>query len=86
MHEYAFDVKLAAVVRVTAANPAEALRIVQNDIDAISLDTTGQASSGNGSYHLTEASVDDCSPTMFEIDGKEAPWPCPNRHKKGPQG
>jgi len=69
MHEYAFDVKLAAVVRVTAHNQAEALRIVQNEIDTISLDIIGQTS--NGSYHLTEASVDDTSPSLIEVDGKE---------------
>ena len=64
MAEYAFDVKLAAVVRVFAGSEEEALgklgRIQSVDIDVADDD-----------YHITEASVDDSNPSLFEVDGRE---------------
>ena len=64
-HEYAFDVKLAAVVRVKASSPRRAVDIIQG-LKAIDLDWRW-----GETVHITEASVDDCSPELLEIDGVE---------------
>jgi len=64
MAEYAFDVKLQAVIRMFAGSEREALgklgRIQSVDIDV-----------SDDDYHITEASVDDCNPSLFEVDGRE---------------
>ncbi len=65
MHEYAFDVKLAAVVRVKAETRGEAETMLHN----YTWDFQPDAPYNLGAQ-LTEASVDDCSPHLFEVDGK----------------
>lgn len=63
-HEYAFDVKLAAVVRVTARSETDARRKLHG-IDAVDL-----AATPADGLRITEASVDDCDPYLFEVDGR----------------
>lgn len=67
MHEYAFDVKLAAVVRVNARNRRIAERVVNN----LSGDSVALSHILGARARLTEFSTDDCSPRLFEIDGEE---------------
>ena len=65
LNEYAFEVKLAAVARVTPPNRQEALNMLRRTVQAISLDFE------EGPVRLTDASVDDCSPLLLEVNGKE---------------
>jgi predicted HAD superfamily phosphohydrolase len=62
LHKYAFDVKMAVIIRVTAKSEAEALEIIDG-IDMVSIDFAGD------NYCITEASVEDTSPHLFERDG-----------------
>jgi len=64
MKEYAFDIKLFAVVRVEADSLADARRRVQ-DLQAIEI---GYDADG---VHITEGSTDG-EPDLFEIDGEPA--------------
>lgn len=78
----AYDVKLAAVARmtVTAASLAEAKRIaslvLRDALDGASINTEVRNNVDGRSVRLTEASayMDDADgPRLFEIDGKELP-------------
>jgi hypothetical protein len=64
MGEYAFDVKLQAVVRVFADSEPEARKKLDG-LQTVNVDVNEDG------CHITEASVDDCSPDLFEIDGRE---------------
>jgi len=68
-HEYAYEVKLAATVRVKAGTKAEALRKIQG---LSWIDFKGEwADAKCGDSTIANACVDDCSPTLVEVDGKE---------------
>jgi hypothetical protein len=78
----AYDVKLAAVARmtVTAGSLAEAKRIaslvLRGVLDGASINTEVRNDADGRSVRLTEASayMDDADgPRLFEIDGKELP-------------
>lgn len=68
LHEYAFDVKLFAVVRVTATSEDEARKWIKENLDG--------ASANLGMYEggdpiITEVSLDDiANDECFEIDGE----------------
>ena len=72
MHEYAFDVKLAAVVRVSAKDRDTAEAVLSDCLDCadFNVSITGK----HGDAKVTEASieVDDVEyPRLFEFDGKD---------------
>lgn len=70
-HEYAFDVKLFAVIRVLADSKKNAIKILDELFDAASLNVT--LKDHEAALKITEASlhVDDVEyPYLFEIDGK----------------
>ena len=70
MPEYAFDVVLYAVCRVTAKSEKEARRKMDDVIDCINLDYE------EDDVLLTEASqAQDKTPLLFEVDGKDPPFP-----------
>ena len=66
-HEYSFDVRLIAAIRVRALSEAEARDLLQTHINAA--DCNGGAWP-DGSPILFEASCHDCSPDLIEIDGE----------------
>jgi hypothetical protein len=71
MHEYAFDVKLAAVVRVRAKDRETAEAVLSDCLDCADFDVS--VSDKHGSAKVTEASieVDDADyPRLFEYDGE----------------
>lgn len=69
VHEYAFDVKLQAALRVNASTPAHAIAVLEKVMDA------AQCNGGmwpNGDPILFEASLaKSIDPVLFEIDGQE---------------
>lgn len=68
MHEYLFDVKLFAAIRVTASGLAEAIAKLRNGIDC----STGNFGSfANGDPITGEVSIDG-EPDLIEIDGEAA--------------
>ena len=70
MREYAFDVKMFAVVRVKAETRKKAEKILEAALDCADLNVS--AHSREGSAQVTEASiyVDDVNyPYLFEVDG-----------------
>ena len=70
MREYAFDVKLYAVVRVKAASRVQAEEVLGLALDCADLNVT--ARSPKGSAHVTEASIsvdDEGYPYLCEVDG-----------------
>ena len=72
-HEYAFDVNLAAVVRVKATSEKKAREAMEQVLDAAA--PTGPFLDGFNSVspvQLTEFSLDAQHPNLFEIDGKKA--------------
>ena len=70
-HEYAFDVKLAATVRFRAASEAQALKILANTLGFLECEAVDQFWP-DGLPVRFEASIDDCDPYLFELDGREA--------------
>lgn len=71
-HEYAFDVKLYAVVRVRAKSECEGREAVLSFLDAA--DITSVVESHAGRPHVAEASIyvdDETGPYLLEIDGEE---------------
>jgi hypothetical protein len=71
MHEYAFDVKLVAVVRVSASDRETAEAVLSDCLDCADLNV--EISGKNGDAKVTEASieVDDVEyPRLFEFDGE----------------
>ena len=70
MSEYAFDIKLAAIVRIRAPSLQKAEQALTNALDCANLDVKIQQPVGG--VRLTEASVwvDDVEhPYLFEVDG-----------------
>lgn len=69
LHEYAFDVKLQAVIRVKATSAESAKELLHNTFDAASCNGGAWP---NGDPVLYEASTaEGYEPELFEIDGKE---------------
>lgn len=71
-HEYAFDVKLAAVVRVEADNIEMARSAMEAALDCADFNLT--LPSADARVKITEASVqlDDVSgPELFQVDGND---------------
>jgi hypothetical protein len=71
MHEYTFDVKLVAVVRVSASDRATAEAVLSDCLDCADLNV--KISAKHGDAKVTEASieVDDVEyPRLFEFDGE----------------
>jgi hypothetical protein len=71
MHTYAFDVKLVAVVRVSANDLDTAEAVLSDCLDCADLNV--DMMSKHGDAKVTEASieVDDVDyPRLFEFDGK----------------
>lgn len=66
-HEYAFDVKLFATVRVNAATEAEARAMIREHIECADANFGAWP---NGDPILAEASVDDDEIPLIEIDGE----------------
>ncbi len=67
--EYAFDIKMAAVIRMTAKNLESAENAIRECLDCASLNV--KLSSRAAEYLITEASVsvDDADfPFLFEVD------------------
>lgn len=75
LHEYAFDVKLAAVVRVQAKDEHAARGMLAAVLDCVDLsDATIAGLNSRSEMRITEASVyqdDSDGPALFEVDGKE---------------
>jgi hypothetical protein len=67
MHEYLFDVKLFAAVRVKANSEEEARRLIATNIDASSANLGAWP---NGDPILAEVSLDDGPEDLIEIDGE----------------
>lgn len=66
LHEYAFDVKLFAVVKVKAGTEARARIILQEALDGIYPD------GAIDHLYVTSVSIttDDSEPDLFEVDGE----------------
>lgn len=67
MKEYAFDCKLQCAIRVNAASEEEAREMLAKQIDGASANLGAWP---NGDPILAETSLDDTSPTLFEVDGE----------------
>lgn len=68
--EYAFDIKMNAAVRVRAATKQDAIDLMQRVIDCLTLKAEGERWT-DGSAIRMEASMDDCNPHLYEVDGVE---------------
>ena len=71
MHEYAFDVKLFAVIRVQATSTEDAKKTAQQAIDCVDL---SKCVLNNTATKITEATLstdDEERFDPFEIDGEE---------------
>lgn len=71
-HEYAFDVKMYAVVRIRAKSRKVAEKVLQEAVDCATLNVTLEHEEGTAL--ITEASVyvDDIEfPYLFEFDGRD---------------
>ena len=70
VHEYAFDVKMFATIRVNADSEAEARAILAEKINCASCNAGAWA---NGDPILFEASIDDYEGgCLIEVDGEAA--------------
>lgn len=75
MHEYAFDTKLVAVVRVLAHSKADAIEVMRQVIDGMDISEHWVAgfNSAAGSVKITEVTLsedDGSEHEPFEIDGE----------------
>ena len=71
-YEYAFDIKLAAVVRVSASDEASARKAIARFLDAA--DVLKLFADKDAKVLITEASAyvdDEDGPVLFGIDGVE---------------
>ena len=71
MKEFAFDVKLAAVVRLEAESEEDATQILRRVLDCI--DLSRETLDDFSNMRLTEANIyiDDVDgPLLFEVDGE----------------
>lgn len=72
MKEYAFDIKMAVVARVQAEDEDKARALLETLLSGINVDYRVRSYGAyKGEIQLTEASLDDCDPHLFEVDGKE---------------
>jgi len=78
MKEFAFDIKLSAVVRVKASSEKAARKILPEVLDSLDLTSCEidgfNDSQGVKNVVLTEASIsmdDEEGPYLFEIDGED---------------
>lgn len=72
VHEYAFDVKLFAVVRVVSTSEQTARTAMEQHLDAANISATSTGK--DASVFVTEASLyidDETGPFLFEVDGVE---------------
>lgn len=72
MHEYAFDVKMLAVVRLKAIDQARAESALVEALDCARLNV--KLTKQESEMHITEASIyvdDEQFPFLFEVDGEE---------------
>lgn len=70
MHEYLFDVKLFASVRVKAATEEEAVARLRADLDGASANLGVWAAGPEiNEPILAEVSLDDEDPDLVEVDG-----------------
>ena len=68
MHEYLFDVKLFAAIRVKASSEAEARQMMKDQIDA---NTANLGAWQNGDPILAEVSLDEPAyDELIEVDGE----------------
>ena len=67
MHEYLFDVKMFAAIRVKAGNEKEARELVRECLECADANFGAWP---NGDPILGEASVDDDEMPLIEIDGE----------------
>jgi hypothetical protein len=65
LHEYAFDVKLLAAIRVKAANETEARELLSQHLNCAD---TNLGAWPDGSPILAEASIDG-EADLYEVDG-----------------
>lgn len=73
MREFAFDIKLSAVARVKANDEAEAKKKLHEVVDCV--DLSGTPGTVDNDVTLTEGSIADGEPLLFEIDGEAPPFP-----------
>jgi hypothetical protein len=66
-HEYLFDVKMFASIRVKAADEATAQAMLRAEVYSA---TANLGSWPNGDPIIAEVSVDDDNPDIIEIDGE----------------
>jgi hypothetical protein len=71
--EFAFDVTLNAVARVKAKSEKEALRKLHEVVDAV--DLSGTPGTVDNDVTMTEGSIGNSDPILFEIDGEPPPFP-----------
>lgn len=70
MREFAYDIKLAAVVRVKARSSSEAKAFLATALDCVDLKFTFDAKDCRGRITEASLSVDDGEyPYLFEVDG-----------------
>lgn len=69
MHEFLFDVTLAASIRVKASSADEARRLLRDSIDC---NTANLGSWPNGDPIICEVSCPDEADEIVEIDGEPA--------------
>lgn len=66
-HEYAFDVKLFAVVRIITDNPSKARNLIRRALCAATIDWHDP----DGKLCISETSLsEDGGPILLEIDGE----------------
>lgn len=68
IHEYAFDVELASVIRVEADSEAEARELLLKAVQCV--EVVHECDSRINSVLITEVSAGHIYPHLFEIDGK----------------
>lgn len=86
MKEFAFDVSLKAVCRVKAATEGEARDAMQSVLDCVEPDEhflKGWNDVNKGEVEITEFSLDQKQPCLFEIDGKPAKSGLPDACRHG---
>lgn len=70
-HEYAFDVKLIAAIRIKAEDEATARKLLREYLDAAE-SNFGHDRDGNPLLGEASLDVDDASgPHLYEVDGEE---------------
>lgn len=68
LHEYAFDVRLYACIRVKAASKTAALLLLRECVDGANVNFGAWP---DGDPILADVSMDDGEPDLIEIDGED---------------